>query len=217
MSALPMFAEFGGIPPADLQRTNYLAAKSQELSLVCECMPDRIHLEMMEAHMTALISHHTEYDSFLYAIVVERNGLPITVVSMLSRLSLDPWLEAARLAQLPRNEAIDSLSASIRRSEGTSISPSQATALASKLAERLPTRGTLVAGAMRQETLDFSSMWLLFAIFFGMMAFSQSVPRPNDHPSTEQVAAQKSDPAVLHHDGPRKQASRSAPPIHIQH
>ena len=133
------------------------------------------------------------------------------------RMNLDPWLEAARLARLPRNEAIDSLSASIRRSEGTSISPSQATALASKLAERLPARETLVAGTMRQEALDFWSMWLVFAIFFGMMAVSQSVPRSNDHPATEQVATQKSEPALLHHDGPRKQAARSAPPLHIQH
>lgn len=167
--------------------------------------------------MATIVRRRTEYDSFLYAIVVERNDVPVTVVSMLSRLNLDPWLEAARLAQLPRKEAISCLSASIQRAEGRSISTFQADALSSKLAESLPAREALVAGAMRQETMDFSSMWLLFAIFFGMMAVTPSPPRSNDEPPAERAAVQKSEPAILHHDGPRKQASRSGPPAHIQH
>lgn len=59
--------------------------------------------------MKALADRRTAYDNFLYATVVD-GELPISVVSMLSRLSLDPWLEASRLAQLPRNQAIKSLS-----------------------------------------------------------------------------------------------------------
>jgi hypothetical protein len=171
--------------------------------------------KLMEAYMATIVRRHTEYDSFLYAVVAERIDVPVTVVSMLSRLDLDPWLEAARLAQLPRKEAISCLSASIQQAEA--ISPFQADALSSKLTESLPTREALVAGAIRPETLDFSSMWLLFAIFFGMMAVSQSPPRSNDGPPTERVAVQKSEPAILHHDGPRKQASQSVPPVHIQH
>lgn len=167
--------------------------------------------------MTAFVSRHTEYDNFLYAIVAENEDLPITVVSMLSRLNLDPWLEAARLSQLPRHQAIDCLSTRIQRFKRQPIPTAEADELASRLIERLPTREALVVEATRQETLDFTSMWLIFAIFFGMMAFSQNTSTSEKSPRTRSVVMQHSEPSLLHHDGVRKQDSHSAPKIHIQH
>ena len=41
----------------------------------------------------------SEFDDFLHARIVEDgNGLPLTVLSALARLNMDPWDEAARLA-----------------------------------------------------------------------------------------------------------------------
>ena len=163
--------------------------------------------------MAAFVGRHTDYDNFLYAVVVESDDVPITVVSMLTRLNLDPWLEAARLAQLPRQAAIDWLSGNIQRLKTHRILQHEAVELAGKLLERLPTREALVVHAIRQETLDFSSMWLIFAIFFGMMAVSQNAqPLPKDA-TAQKMALEKSGPGVLHPAGARKQDS--APPTHI--
>jgi len=43
-----------------------------------------------------------EFDDFLFApIGEERNGMVLSVISALAQLDLDPWQEAANLAQLP--------------------------------------------------------------------------------------------------------------------
>jgi hypothetical protein len=43
-----------------------------------------------------------EFDDFLFApIGEEQNGMLLSVISALARLDLDPWQEAANLAQLP--------------------------------------------------------------------------------------------------------------------
>src|SRR4030095_5776325 len=49
---------------------------------------------------------HSEYNAFLFAAVGEEaGGLPLTVLTALSRLGIDPWQEAARLSDLPRETA----------------------------------------------------------------------------------------------------------------
>ena len=50
----------------------------------------------------------SDFNDFLYAPISEgRNGMLLSVLSALARLDVDPWEEAAQLAQLPR-EAGDS-------------------------------------------------------------------------------------------------------------
>ena len=47
-----------------------------------------------------------EFDAFLFSSIGEdRNGGPLSVVSLLTRRDLDPWVEAARLATLPEETA----------------------------------------------------------------------------------------------------------------
>ncbi len=49
----------------------------------------------------------TDFDKFLYAPISEFNDeLPSSVLSALARQNLDPWEEAAKLSQLPRESAI---------------------------------------------------------------------------------------------------------------
>jgi hypothetical protein len=51
-----------------------------------------------------------DFERFVYAdVATEPSGMELSVLSALSRRGFDPWLEAQRLAQLPRAAAADSL------------------------------------------------------------------------------------------------------------
>jgi hypothetical protein len=51
-----------------------------------------------------------QFDRFLYASVGEdTNGMPLTVLSALARMNVDPWEEASKLTQLPPASAITQL------------------------------------------------------------------------------------------------------------
>jgi len=48
----------------------------------------------------------TDFDEFLYsAIADDANGMPLTLLTALARLGVDPWDEAASLASLSRESA----------------------------------------------------------------------------------------------------------------
>ncbi len=56
----------------------------------------------------------SEFDAFLFAPLGEdRNGLPLSVVSHLARMNLDPWQEAEKLAALPAEAAARRLALSL--------------------------------------------------------------------------------------------------------
>ena len=47
-----------------------------------------------------------DLDKFLFAAVGEEiDGIPLSTISALTRLGLDPWQEVGRLSSLPRREA----------------------------------------------------------------------------------------------------------------
>jgi hypothetical protein len=57
-----------------------------------------------------------KFNEFLFATVGEdRVGMPLSVLSAFTRLGADPWLEATRLSDLPKNFAIATLSGMIAR------------------------------------------------------------------------------------------------------
>jgi hypothetical protein len=59
---------------------------------------------------------HSELNDFLSASVGDQqNGMPLSVMSGLTRLGLDPWKEAARLVVLPKALAADALAPIIAR------------------------------------------------------------------------------------------------------
>jgi len=56
----------------------------------------------------------SEFDNFLFApIGEEKNGMLLSVLSALARLNVDPWQEAAKLAQLPNVTATERLTSLI--------------------------------------------------------------------------------------------------------
>jgi hypothetical protein len=59
---------------------------------------------------------HSDLNDFLFASVGDQqNGMPLNVVSALTRLDVDPWEEAARLAALPKSLAAEALEPMIAR------------------------------------------------------------------------------------------------------
>lgn len=84
-----------------------------------------------------------EFDAFLFASVGEEvDGVPLSVLSALSRLDLDPRAEAVRLAQLTKKAASEQLGRMIVRLYDRRWSESEIRGIASGLVERLPTACT---------------------------------------------------------------------------
>jgi hypothetical protein len=82
---------------------------------------------------------HSEYNAFLFASVGEEKiGMPLTVLTALTRLGVDPWLEAARLADLSKEAALQAFTATIARLPEGDWTASDAGAIAARLLNWLP-------------------------------------------------------------------------------
>jgi hypothetical protein len=80
-----------------------------------------------------------QFDNFLYApIGGEPNEMPLSVLSALARLNLDPWSEAAALSALSREDATLRLAALIARLPGTRWTQKDCRKIAERLSELLP-------------------------------------------------------------------------------
>jgi hypothetical protein len=70
----------------------------------------------MSAVTTTRLGH--EFNRFLYASAGEdKNGMPLTVLSALARVDVDPLEEASKLTQLPRESAVTQLASLLVRFE----------------------------------------------------------------------------------------------------
>jgi hypothetical protein len=84
---------------------------------------------------------HSELNDFLFAQLGEsESGAPLSVLSALTRLGADPWAEGARLSDLPRDVAIQSLVPTIAMFPEATRSGSDILKLAERLAALLPQR-----------------------------------------------------------------------------
>jgi hypothetical protein len=82
---------------------------------------------------------HSEYNDFLFAAVGEdKIGMPLTVLTALARLGVDPWLEAARLADLSKEAALLAFTATIAGLPEGDWKAADAGAIAARLLKWLP-------------------------------------------------------------------------------
>jgi hypothetical protein len=82
-----------------------------------------------------------EFDDFLYApIGMERDEMPLSVLSALARLNLHPWKEAAELSELPRDAATERLATLIVRLPGGRWTQTDSRRIAGRLIALLPTQ-----------------------------------------------------------------------------
>jgi hypothetical protein len=89
----------------------------------------------------------SEFDDFLFALIGEdRNGMPLSVISLLGRMDLDPWQEAASLAALPPENAAQRLASLLRSVPDPSLQQPDHAATATRLVALLPRRADAYTG-----------------------------------------------------------------------
>ncbi len=92
---------------------------------------------MAHAALAPLIG--AEFDKFLYAPIREdRNGTPLSVLSALARLDVDPWQEALSLALMPKATAAVRLAALIAALPDEQTKDIPAKSIAADLVALLP-------------------------------------------------------------------------------
>lgn len=123
-----------------------------------------------------------EFDAFLFAPVGEEaNGMPLSVLSAMSRLDIDPWADAARLSRLPRDSAIAALGQIIARLPLGKWQTADTIAIATRLVELLPRHGGAapraataapVAAWQRRTTLVLALLSVGLAVYLLIGAFT---------------------------------------------
>jgi len=94
----------------------------------------------------------SQFDNFLFAPIEERNGLPLSVVSLLARMDLDPWQEAASLAGLPAEAATQRLTTLLGLLPDPPMQQPDSRATAACLVQLLPRRPHPNTGPVRAFT-----------------------------------------------------------------
>ena len=121
----------------------------------------------------------SEFDDFLFApIGDDRNDMPLSVLSALARLDIDPWLEAAELARLPRETATQRLASSIAALPPGSTAHLEHGTIAARLIALLPHQASSNIRS-RDTLLDAGGVTKLragmgmFAVFIVFMSIAQ--------------------------------------------
>lgn len=109
------------------------------------------------------------FDNFLFARI-DKNGeeTPLSVLSVLARLGIDPWEEAARLAQLPRLAAAERLASMIAAMPGAPSACLDAGAVSDRLISLLPSRPAVTVlprlkSGVRPLRKSWVPVWILLA------------------------------------------------------
>ena len=84
--------------------------------------------EVRPAYVSGL---DTAYDAFLYAdVCAEKNGMPLSVLSAMARMNIDPWIEAVKLSKASPAPATRRLAAMIAAVPGGPGAPDDAATVA---------------------------------------------------------------------------------------
>lgn len=118
---------------------------------------------------------NANFEPFLFSSIGEQeNGMPLTVASGLARLGRDPWAEAGRLAQLPREAATEALAAMITSVSPAWVKPSDAPGIAARLVLLLPS-GVSSSSAGQTGPADPPQGWfrkLILLLCLALLAFA---------------------------------------------
>ncbi len=119
----------------------------------------------------------TKYDGFLCAKVCdEASGMNLSVLSALTRMNIDPWQEATRLAAMPKAVAVETMKSMLCLVSGKTWHGSEATATAERLVNLLapPEKTAAVCGAEAPEQLkSYWFLWVGLAVAFSLLTTHQ--------------------------------------------
>lgn len=118
------------------------------------------------------LSRDPAFEQFLGAAVGEDgHGASVSVLSMLARLDLDPWDEAADLSTMKDAPAMKRLEALMVRFQDVTLAASDRSKIARTLLAALPRRDTSAGPANPSETAQFAALpfgapvfWIIAAI-----------------------------------------------------
>jgi hypothetical protein len=119
--------------------------------------------------LVAASHQRSQLEDFLFApIGDEKNGTTLTVLSALARQDIDPWREAASLAEMPRESATLRMSSLIADLPGRPSSRLDPEAIAAGLVARLP-RSVVAAPARtkalpRASGVNYSGLFIFLAL-----------------------------------------------------
>jgi hypothetical protein len=141
-----------------------------------------------------------EFDDFLFAPVGEdRNGLPLSIVSLLGRLDLDPWLEAASLADQPAEAAVQRLAALLAALPVPSLKQADPGTVAARLIALLPRRiaprarpaapSVNVTAAILPRVVLTAILFVIFLILLIGRPFASTGRDPPAHADTAHTPA----------------------------
>jgi hypothetical protein len=95
--------------------------------------------------------------------------MTLSVLSVLARLGMDPWQEAARLAQMPRTAAVEGLARIIAAMPSGLWSLPDATAIAARLVALLPSRGVPSVAPLARSALASRQTIVQLAVVLGLL------------------------------------------------
>ncbi|MSO77790.1 MAG: hypothetical protein EXQ87_12920 [Alphaproteobacteria bacterium] len=130
---------------------------------------------MTQAH--EVVFPRSEFNTFLHAAIgEEKNGMELSVASALARFGMDPWLEAARLAGLPKQLAIDGLGQLLDRLPEDQWQRSGTASIAARLVALLPQVGSLArpGGSKTKSWASgglFATLLILLALTLALTVF----------------------------------------------
>jgi len=104
--------------------------------------------EINMTQSTSVSQFRSEFDDFLYAPIEERgDGTRLSVLSALARLDVDPWKEAANLAQMSRVSATLRLSSLFAALPDAALAHLDSSKIAGRLIALLPHRNHINIGS----------------------------------------------------------------------
>jgi hypothetical protein len=99
---------------------------------------------------TGTLRFKPEFDAFLHAPVgAEESGMPLSVLSMLARLDLDPWQEAAQLAALSPESATLKMVSILGALPKRPLQSPDSLAIATRLVAMLPRPAPFASSPLR--------------------------------------------------------------------
>jgi len=118
---------------------------------------------------------HSDLNDFLFASVGdEQNGMPLSVISALTRLGVDPWEEAGRLAALPKALAAEAVALMIARFQIARPLRSDNLAVSHRLVELLPTHPQ-AGPPTREQTAEKDKRYFHALMLIGCLALAMAV------------------------------------------
>jgi hypothetical protein len=140
----------------------------------------------------------SEFDDFLYAPIGEdRNEMPLSVLSALARLDIDPWREASELARLPRDTATQRLASLIAELPDWPSLHMDPGAIAARLIallprvtrSNIPSRETLLSGGAVTNSRAVIYMILINVIVTIFMLGAQWIAASRQPPAQNNAQA----------------------------